>query len=443
MTQLTQGQRLPLPQITANLNLTVGIGIQGAGMVFDVSCFGVDQNDQLSDDRYFVFFNQKSSPEGALKLLGPQGPDLEQFQVDLSRLPASIKKLVFAITIDGNGVMSQTQNGHFRILESGQEKARFSFSGSSFGQEKAIVVAEIYLKDVWRLLALGQGFAGGLSALLKNYGGTESDAPATTPAPTPPTPAEDPIPPRPEPQKSAVNLNKGVVLEKKVQEKAPGLVSLVKKVNVILEKKQIADVVAKVVMVMDASGSMTSSYQNGTVQAVVDRVGVVAMRLDDDGALETWFYSDNHKQTPDVTLDSVNNYVKNNVKGAFLQIFKGLGVGNNEPPIMRTLVDRHRNSTQPVLVVFITDGGIYKTEEITRILKDASHLPIFWQFIGVAGSNYGVLEALDTLPGRVVDNANFFSVDDLRRISDEELFERMLGELPMWLRAAKEKGILR
>ncbi|GEM44900.1 VWA domain-containing protein [Deinococcus cellulosilyticus] len=438
MTQLTQGQRAQLPQFTSSLNLTIGIGIQGAGMTFDVSCFGVDQNDQLSDDRYFVFYNQKSSPEGALKLLGSQQGDLEQFQVDLSRLPSSIRKLVFAVTIDGNGVMSQIQGGHFRILEGGQEKARFNFAGQNFGQEKAVIVAEIYLKDVWRVLALGQGFAGGLSALLKNYGGQEADEPASPP-PTPPAPT----PPASQPAKPAVNLNKGVILEKKVQEKAPGLVSLVKTVNVILEKKQIADVVVKVVMVMDASGSMTSSYQNGTVQAVVDRVGVVAMRLDDDGALETWFYSDNHKQTPDVTLDSIHNYVKNNVKGAFLQIFKGLGVGNNEPPIMRTLVDRHKNSTQPVLVVFITDGGIYKTEEITRILKDCSHHPIFWQFIGVAGQNYGVLEKLDDLPGRVVDNADFFAVDDLRHISDDQLFERMLNELPAWLRAAKEKGILR
>ncbi|WP_034337361.1 vWA domain-containing protein [Deinococcus misasensis] len=436
MTQLTQGQRMPLPQIVSGQSLTIGIHIQGTGLVFDVSCFGVDHEDQLSDDRYFVFFNQKSSPEGAIKQLGALGGDLEQFQIELSRLPASIKKLVFAVTIDGSGTMSHIQSGHFRILENGQEKARFAFGPQGFTQEKAIIVAEIYLKDVWRLLALGQGFAGGLSALLKNYGGEESDA-------TPQSPPPLPTPAQPTPAQPTVNLNKGVLLEKKVQEKAPALVSLVKKVNVVLEKKQLQDVVAKVVMVMDASGSMTSSYMNGTVQAVVDRVGVVAMRLDDDGALESWFYADRCKATPDVTLDNIHNYVKNHVRGQFLEIFKGLGVGNNEPPIMRALIDKHRNSQLPVLVVFITDGGIYKAEEISRLLRDASNLPIFWQFVGVAGRGYGVLEKLDDLSGRVIDNADFFAVDDLRLISDDQLFERMLNEFPGWIQAAKAKGILR
>ena len=45
------------------------------------------------------------------------------------------------------------------------------------------------------------------------------------------------------------------------------------------------------------------------------------------------------------------------------------------------------------------------------------------------------------MPGRVVDNANFFSLDDVDKISDEELYNKLLNEFPMWLKEAIEKGI--
>jgi len=48
---------------------------------------------------------------------------------------------------------------------------------------------------------------------------------------------------------------------------------------------------------------------------------------------------------------------------------------------------------------------------------------------------------LDNLKGRVVDNANFFAVNDINKITDQELYQRMLTEFPLWLKAAKEKGI--
>ena len=68
--------------------------------------------------------------------------------------------------------------------------------------------------------------------------------------------------------------------------------------------------------------------------------------------------------------------------------------------------------------------------------------PIFWQFVGIGGSSYGILECLDTMSGRTVDNCNFFSLDDIKKISDAELYDRLLNEFPDWLRAAKAKGII-
>ena len=55
---------------------------------------------------------------------------------------------------------------------------------------------------------------------------------------------------------------------------------------------------------------------------------------------------------------------------------------------------------------------------------------------------YGILEQLDTMPGRYIDNANFFALDDLHDISDAELYDRMLREFPLWLKEIKQRGMI-
>jgi hypothetical protein len=44
--------------------------------------------------------------------------------------------------------------------------------------------------------------------------------------------------------------------------------------------------------------------------------------------------------------------------------------------------------------------------------------------------------------GRVLDNVNFFQVNDISNISDEELYDRLLKEFPSWIDKAYEGGIL-
>jgi len=176
MPDLVRGQKIKLSDVCKATCLQAGLFVDApVEITVDVSCFGLDIQDKLSDDRYFIFYNQKSSPCSSIESLGSKNGDNEQFQIDLSRLPPAIRKLVFVLTIDGDGVMSQIHNGYLRLLEESKEAARFSFSGSDFKDEKAIVVGEIYFKDVWRFSAVGQGFNGGLSALLKHFGGEETD----------------------------------------------------------------------------------------------------------------------------------------------------------------------------------------------------------------------------------------------------------------------------
>ncbi|RZU12819.1 TerD family protein [Streptomyces sp. BK239] len=183
--QFQRGHKARISDLTAGTDLYVGVQISGPGLTFDISCFGLDADERLSDDRYFVFFNQPKSPEESIQLLGAQAGDTESFRVTLDRIPPQIQKLSFTATVDGAGQMSQIGPGYLRIVAGGEEVARYAFDGSEFSTERAVMLGDFYLKDVWRFAAVGQGFDGGLDALLKNFGGEvlEEEAPAASQQP--------------------------------------------------------------------------------------------------------------------------------------------------------------------------------------------------------------------------------------------------------------------
>ncbi|MFF4784367.1 TerD family protein [Streptomyces griseorubiginosus] len=193
--EFQRGHKAKISDLTAGTDLYVGVQISGPGLTFDISCFGLDADERLSDDRYFIFFNQPKSPEDSIQLLGAQSGDTESFRVTLDQIPSQIQKLSFTATIDGDGQMSQIAPGYLRIVAGGEEVARYSFDGSEFSTERALMVGDLYLKDVWRFAAVGQGFDGGLEALLKNFGGevAEEEA-APEPAPQPGIPAQSQAP---------------------------------------------------------------------------------------------------------------------------------------------------------------------------------------------------------------------------------------------------------
>ncbi|GGZ83860.1 hypothetical protein GCM10010371_49570 [Streptomyces subrutilus] len=179
--EFQRGHKAKISDLTAGTDLYVGVQISGPGLAFDISCFGLDADERLSDDRYFVFFNQPKSPEESIQQLGPQAGDTESFRVTLDRVPASIHKLSFTATIDGAGQMSQVGPGYIRVVAGGEEVVRYAFTGSEFTTERAVMLGDFYLKDVWRFAAVGQGFDGGLDALLRNFGGEVAEEPQPEP----------------------------------------------------------------------------------------------------------------------------------------------------------------------------------------------------------------------------------------------------------------------
>lgn len=203
---------------------------------------------------------------------------------------------------------------------------------------------------------------------------------------------------------------------------------------------------ARVVLVLDKTGSMRRAYSTGVVSRVVERMVPVAATLDDDGALECYLYARRFAKLPDVHADTVIEWSTQylHLSGHHGGIdYDDLGAANDEPPILREIITGlRRGAAMPTLVLFFTDGGFGQRREITALITKAAGLPAFFQFVGVGRANYGLLERLDELAGREVDNVGFFALDDVDAVSDAELYTRLLGEFPDWLRAARSAGIV-
>ena len=396
-----------------NLNQEFEVEISNSGSaVYDCCCFGVDENNKLSDDRYMIFYNQVRSPND--EILYSDSGGRTKFSMNLNRLPQSINKLVFTVSIDGNGKMGEIISHEFSISQGNSSVINMRLTGSDFHDERAIISVEIYRKDSWRIAGVASGFNGGLSELLKAYGGEEMKEPPT-----------------PKPQK--------ISLEKKLQEGAPQLVSLAKPLKVELEKRNLQNCVARVALVLDISGSMSGRYSDGTVQEIVNKTLPLAVQFDDDGELDFWYYGSKCKRMPSVNMGNYKNAVPDNWRG----LMNRLGGGTNAANVIKEVIAEYKNSEIPAYIIFISDGAFDNEDSVKSLIVDASRQPIFWQFVGVGGYSYGMLERLDTMSGRYVDNANFFALDDFRRVENSELYGRLLNEFPQWLQEARSKGIIR
>jgi tellurite resistance protein TerA len=230
MKTIIQGQRVKLDELTNDLLLKVEINLSFTNtqsISVDISCFGVDAQNQLSDDQYMIFYNQKQSPCGAISIVNDTHQNSHTFQVDIKKLPLSIHKLVFTATIDGSGTMKDLGTGEITLSDHTGIVAQFEFDKGNLNQEKALIIAEIYLKGQWRFAAIAQGFNEGLSALLKHFGGEESVHKTSSPAPQSSSRSKS-TPSKPSPSlNTKVSLSK-VTLKKKGDTKS---ISLEKSAN--------------------------------------------------------------------------------------------------------------------------------------------------------------------------------------------------------------------
>ncbi|WP_432543332.1 VWA domain-containing protein [Kineococcus sp. SYSU DK002] len=406
MTTLTEGGNAPLS------GTSVRVRVEGP---VDVTALVVNADGKVGGDADMVFFNQPSAPGVRLEGRG--------LAVDLAALRPGADKVVVVASPETEGA-TFAGTGVRLTLDHGGEVVEFS--PARLGPETVVVLAELYQRGgAWKVRAVGQGYDNGLGGLATDFGVSVDEEPA---APASPSPAASPTP--------AVSFTKG-------EEKLPP--AMREKLN--LRKQQVALVLTKhgapglrcrVVLVLDVSGSTGGLYRKGVFTRAVERVAPVAAQVDDGAEMQAWAMGSRAERLEDVTIGDLPRWLEQYT----VKRYPGAGGANNEKVVVEDVaryVEREPLDI-PTLVLFFHDGGVTDNRGTEKALRAVEEQPVFWQFIGIGRSNYGILERLDTLDGRRYDNTGFFALDDLDAVGDEELYDRILREFPRWMRSYYPTG---
>lgn len=233
-----------------------------------------------------------------------------------------------------------------------------------------------------------------------------------------------------------------------------------------------ADSKAQVVLALDYSGSMTTLYQKGVVQDTVERILPFGLAFDDNGEVDFYLFHDGVIPMPEpITLANLDGHINNKVIGkhqmggtnyapVLEKIYSDFtkspsydlppapaekksffGFGKSTAPVMEKPVQTVKMK-MPVYVIFITDGNNFDKDRTERIIRRMSNEGFFVQFIGIGWEQFQFLDKLDDLPGRLIDNVNFFKVDNIAQMSDQNLYQGLMNEYPGWVKQAKSLNLI-
>jgi tellurium resistance protein TerD len=166
--------------------LTVGLGwdaraTDGAAFDLDATVYLLADTGKVRSDADFIFYNQTKSACGSVEHLGDNKTgggdgDDEKVKINVPTMPADVQKVAFAVTIHEADVRKQNfgmvTNAFIRVVNDadGKELTRFDL-GEDFSTETAVIFGELYRNNnEWKFKAIGQGYAGGLGPLAKNFG---------------------------------------------------------------------------------------------------------------------------------------------------------------------------------------------------------------------------------------------------------------------------------
>lgn len=185
---LSKGQKVDLTKGNPGLSkLIIGLGWDvnkydgGFDFDLDAAAFLLGASGKVASDDDFVFYNNKQHSSGSVihsgdNLTGVGEGDDEQLKVDLAKVPATVEKIDFTVTVNEadtrNQNFGQVSNAYIRVVneETGEELIRYDL-GEDYSVETALIVGELYRNNgEWKFNAIGSGFQGGLAALCGNFG---------------------------------------------------------------------------------------------------------------------------------------------------------------------------------------------------------------------------------------------------------------------------------
>ena len=184
---LSKGGNISLSKTDPTLNnIIIGLGwdarpTDGQDFDLDASAFMLKNDGKVRSDGDFIFYNQLRSTCGSIEhtgdnLTGDGDGDDESLILQLSKIPIDINRVAFTVTIHDaesrRQNFGQVSNAFMRVVnkDSGVEVARYDLSEDA-SVETAMIFGEIYRHNAeWKFKAVGQGYAGGLAPLARQYG---------------------------------------------------------------------------------------------------------------------------------------------------------------------------------------------------------------------------------------------------------------------------------
>ncbi|WP_199835567.1 TerD family protein, partial [Streptomyces sp. NRRL WC-3605] len=170
---MTPGSNIPLP--TARVTVDVAAPVR-----LDVSGLLLTADGKVRSDDDFIFYNQPAGPGVTYRSGGGTSPD--SITVDTSAVPPGIEKIVVTASPDAAGQTFRGIEPTATLRGADDQAVLATFTPPQLGDETALVVMEIYLRNgQWKARAVGQGYANGLAGIATDFGVTVEDpAPAAS-----------------------------------------------------------------------------------------------------------------------------------------------------------------------------------------------------------------------------------------------------------------------
>lgn len=178
---LQKGQRenLNAPKFTIGLGWDTNASTTGTDFDLDASVFVLGENKKMLSDSHFIFYNNLSSPDGAVthtgdNLTGDGDGDDESITVDLTKIDAKAMEICIVVTIheaeSRRQNFGQVRNAFIRIFDgSNTELVKYELD-EDFSIETAVEFGRIYNRGgQWKFEAVGAGMKGGLEDYLNKY----------------------------------------------------------------------------------------------------------------------------------------------------------------------------------------------------------------------------------------------------------------------------------